>query len=703
MVVPTSIWRRKTMSDLLIEILTEELPARFVDDAQAQLSERVTGHLDEAFINHGEVRSLSTPRRLVVLVRDVAEQTASRSIEAKGPPKSSSYDAEGKPTAALLGFCRGYGVDPSDAYSADVAGKTYMHVRKTIPGQESSQLVEAFLTRLPHEITFPKMMHWEESGFQFARPIRGLLALLGTVVLHWEIAGVQGSNVTFGLRVGKSKPVTVTSPEDYMRRLREAFVIVDPSERRRLIEKQIERLLRPLGFKVGDNAGNLLDEVVNLVEYPTVFLGDLPAIATELPESVVRSVLQEQMHSFLVYDQGGNVVPHFISVRNGLSDFIDIVRRGNESVANARLLDANFFIHEDMREPLEAYVGRLDSLVFMDRLGTMADKTRRLEELAAGASTYAEVTPGDQTAVVAAAHLAKADLATNMVKEYTSLQGEIGSVYLSREGLSPDVVSAIREQYIPRSPSEDVASTKTGRLLGIMDKIDTLVGILGTGFNPSGSEDPYGLRRAGNGVVRTIVEAREPVNLEVLVARSIQCYRSSVPLPHPEDLQQKVVEYLRGRITQYFKERQMTKEFGPLESLPLSELSSAPERMTALHEAAGSALLVPLADSHRRIQNITKTLPPVATLPADLALTEPEEIALRQAVEAAAPRIQQYLSRREYGRAIEVCEELASPVALFFDRVLVMATDERVRSARLLLLCYLKYILGSVCDYSKLT
>jgi glycyl-tRNA synthetase beta chain len=547
------------------------------------------------------------------------------------------------------------------------------------------------------------MMHWEESGFQFARPIRGLLALLGTTVLRWEIAGVQSSNVTYGLRVGKPKPVTVSSPEDYMRRLREAFIIVDPLERRRLIEKQAERLLRPLGFKLGDNADGLLDEVVNLIEYPTVFLGDLPAIATELPESVVRSVLQEQMHSFLVYDQDGNVVPHFLSVRNGLSDFIDIVRRGNESVANARLLDAAFFIKEDVREPLETYVSRLDSLVFMDKLGTMADKTRRLGELAAAAPAFATVAPDEQAAVVAAAHLAKADLATNMVKEYTSLQGEIGSVYLSREGQSAEVVSAVREQYVPRSPSEDVASTRTGRLLGIIDKVDTLVGILGTGFNPSGSEDPYGLRRAGNGIVRTIVEARETVDLEVLVARAIECYQSSAPLPHPEDLQRKVLDYLRGRIAQYFKERQMTKEFAPLESLPLSELGSVSERMHALSEAAGHPLLVPLADSHRRIQNITKTLPPVSTLPADLVLTEPEEIALRNAAETAAPQIQHHLLQREYAEAIESCERLATPVALFFDRILVMATDERVRSARLLLLCYLKYILGSVCDYSKLT
>jgi glycyl-tRNA synthetase beta chain len=691
------------MSDLLIEILTEELPARFIDSAQAQLAERVKTHLDESFISHGEVRGLSTPRRLVVLVRDVLERTNPRTTEVKGPARSSSYDADGKPTAALLGFCRGQGVEPAAAYSADVAGKTYMHVQKTTPGQESSHLIGEFLTRLPHEITFPKMMHWEESNFQFARPVRGLLALLGTVVLPWEIAGVRSSNVTFGLRVGKPRPVTVNSPDDYMRRLREAFVIVDPSERRRLIQKQTERLLKPLGFKLGDNSGSLLDEVVNLVEYPTVFLGDLPETATELPESVVRSVLQEQMHSFLVYDRDGNVVPHFLSVRNGLSDFIDIVRRGNESVANARLLDAAFFIHEDVRMPLEAYVSRLDSLVFMDKLGTMADKTRRLEKLAARASTYAVVTPEEQTAITAAAHVAKADLATNMVKEYPSLQGEIGSVYLSREGRSPEVVSALREQYVPRSPSEDVASTKTGRLLGIMDKIDTLTGILGTGFNPSGSEDPYGLRRAGNGIIRTIIEAREPVDIEALVARTIECYQATVPLPRPEDLQQKVIDYLRGRIAQYFKERQMTREYAPLESLPLTELSSASDRMHSLGDVSEDALLVPLSDSHRRIQNITRELPAVSALPADLILTEPEEIALRQTAELAAPRIQHALLCQDYTQAIRICEELASPVALFFDRVLVMATEERVRSARLLLLCYLKYILGSVCDYSKLT
>ena len=691
------------MSDLLIEILTEELPARFVDSAQTQLVEHVKTHLDESFIGHGDVRGFSTPRRLVVLAQNVKEQTDARATEVKGPAKASSYDAQGNPTPALLGFCRGQGVDVASTYIVDVAGKSYVYARKTIAGQKSSDLVETFLPRLPHEVTFPKMMHWEESGFQFARPIRGLLALLGTDVLHWEIAGVQSSNTTFGLRVGKSKPITVISPEDYMRKLREAFVIVDPVERRHLIKKQAEKLLKPLGFKLGENMGDLLDEVVNLVEYPSAFLGDLPSIAAELPESVVCSVLQQQMHSFLLYDQNDKVVPHFLSVRNGLTDFIDIVRRGNESVANARLLDAAFFIQEDMREPLETYVGRLDTLIFMDKLGTMAAKTLRLERLSARATVYASVTPEEEATLVAAAHLSKADLATSMVKEYTSLQGEIGGVYLSRAGGSPEVVAAIREQYLPRSPSEDIPATRAGRLLGVIDKIDTLTGILGTGFNPSGSEDPYGLRRAGNGIVRTIVESRESVDLETLVNNAIEGYQATGSLPHPEDLQQRILDYLKGRITQYFKEKQLTQEYAPLEYLPLVELGSIPERMQALHEAAGDAVLVTLADSHRRIQNITKGLPVATSLPADLLLTDPEELVLRQSVEAVAPQILQFLEVRKYPEAIRTCEELAVPVTAFFDRVLVMATDERVRSARLLLLCYLKYILGLVCDYSKLT
>jgi glycyl-tRNA synthetase beta chain len=691
------------MSDLLIEILTEELPARFIDSAQAQLVERVTTHLDESFIGHGDVRGFSTPRRLVVLAQNVKDQTDARTSEVKGPAKASSYDVQSNPTPALLGFCRGQGVHPADTYVIDVAGKSYVYARKTIPGQKSFELIEAFLPHLPHEVNFPKMMHWEESGFQFARPIRGLLALLGTNVLRWKVAGVQSSNTTYGLRVGKPKPVTVTCPEDYMRRLREAFVIVDPAERRRQIERQADKLLKPLDFKLGDNMGDLLDEVVNLVEYPSVFLGELPAIATELPESVVRSVLQQQMHSFLVYDQNGNVVPRFLSVRNGLTDFIDVVRRGNESVANARLLDAAFFIQEDMRKPLEAYVDQLETLIFMDRLGTMATKTVRLEHLADRVMEFASVTPEEGATLVAAAHLSKADLATSMVKEYTSLQGEIGSVYLSRSGGSPDVASAIREQYIPRSPSEDIPATRVGRLLGVIDKVDTLTGILGTGFNPSGSEDPYGLRRAGNGIVRTIVESRESVDLVVLVQKAVEGYLAAGSLPHPEDLQQKVLDYLKGRVAQYFKEKQLTREYAPLETLPLVELSSAPERMQALHEAAGDTILVTLADSHRRIQNITKGLPSATSLPADLLLTDPEELVLRQAAEVAAPRILQFLAARKYPEAIRTCEELAVPVTAFFDHILVMATDERVRSARLLLLCYLKYILGLVCDYSKLT
>lgn len=691
------------MTDLLIEILTEELPSRFITDAQNQMADRVASHLDALSIGHGDVHSFSTPRRLVVLVQAVKEQTESRTVDVKGPPASISYDVEGNPTAALLGFCKGQGIGLDSIRIEEQEGKSYIYARKTVPGQRASELIESFLSHLPREITFPKMMRWEESGFQFARPIRGLTALLGTEVLNWEIADVQGSNTTFGLRVGKPKALVVSSPDEYMRKLREAFVIVDPLERRRLIEKQSERILKPLGFKMGDNAGDLLDDVVNLIEYPSVFLGNLPAIAVELPESVVRSVLQQQMHSFLVYDMDNNVVPHFLSVRNGLTDFIDTVRQGNESVANARLMDAAFFIEEDLQHPLEAYADRLDTLIFMDALGTMADKTLRLEQLASLAPSYASLTPEDTAVLVTAAHLSKADLATNMVKEYTSLQGEIGSVYLQRKGAPVVLASAIREQYIPRSPSEDIAQSKIGRLLGLIDKIDTITGILGTGFNPSGSEDPYGLRRAGNGIVRTIVESGDSIDLELLVSKSIEAYENTNVLQHQDDLLQRVLGYLKGRILQYFKEKRLASDYAPFEYLPLADLGSVPARMRALRDIGNSAALVALADSHRRIQNITKGLPEADRLPDDMLLTEPEELDLKHLSEQALPRVMDSLAAHQYAEAIRICEELAGPITVFFDRILVMAPDENVRSARLLLLCYLKYILGRVCDYSKLT
>lgn len=691
------------MSDLLIEIFTEELPARFINGAEAQFVEHVVAHLDELFITHGEAHEYATPRRLIAYIADVAEQTEPRTDEVKGPAKAVSYDAQGNPTQALLGFCRGHSVDPTQVYTAETAGKTYVYVRQTVPGQQSHELIETFLPRLIHEISFPKMMHWEESGLQFARPIRALTALLGTRVLHWEVAGVCGSNITFGLRVGKPKPITVTSPDDYFRRLREAFVIVDPAERRKLIEKQAEKLLKPMGLKLGENAAGLMDEVVNLVEYPTAFVGNLPDIAAQLPESVVRSVLQQQMHSFLVYDQNNKFVSHFLSVRNGLTDFIDIVRRGNENVANARLLDAAFFMQEDTRKPLDAYLPQLDTLVFMDKLGTMKAKTDRIEELAAHATDFSQLKETEQNTLVKAAHLAKADLSTNMVKEYTELQGEIGSVYLQRTGSSDDVAAAIREQYMPRSAAENVASTQAGRLLGIIDKVDTLAGILGTGFNPSGSEDPYGLRRAGNGIIRTILEARERIDLVRLVHESIETYHTANILEETGNLEEKVIDYLKGRILQYFKEKQLIHEFEPLEDLPLLELNTVSERMHALREVADDAALITLSDSHRRIQNITKGHPAVAELPGDLSLTEPEEIALLEATGKAAPIIGADVACGDYTDAIRACEKLAAPITTFFDRILVMATDEHVRSARLLLLCRLKYILGSVCDYSKLT
>jgi glycyl-tRNA synthetase beta chain len=692
----------KNMSDLLLEILVEELPARFVDSASSQLCQLVVNHLDELYISHGDARGLATPRRLVVLVQSVAEATEPRTADVKGPPRLASYDSDGHPTAALAGFCRTQEVDVSEVHDVEMQGRTYVFATKTIPGQQSSRLIESFLPRLLREISFPKTMRWEESGLQFARPIRALTALLGETQLSWEAAGVVGSNTTFGLRVGKPRPISFVNADEYFRKLREAFVILDRAERKRSIEKQASRLLSPSPFHLGSDADTLFDDVVNLVEYPTVFLGELPATATGLPAVVVRSVLEEQMHSFPLYDGDNAIAPQFLSVRNGLGDFIEKVRHGSENVANARLMDASFFIKEDTRHPLASFVPKLDSLMFMDRLGNMAQKTSRLETMARHAGEYSKLSPHDVDVLAAAARVAKADLATSMVKEYTSLQGEMGRVYLEKEGAPADVAAAVREQYLPRSATDAVASTRCGRLLGILDRVDTIVGILGTGFNPSGSEDPYGIRRAGNAIVRTILEQAESIDLERLTSVDMRAYEESGIQLESGNLQTNVLEYLAGRVVQYYKERQSSRDYAPFDALPLDQLATVPARINALRERSGDAGLSALADSHRRIQNITKGIEDTTVLPADLPLTEPEERTLRDNAEVCASNVSRFLSLGQYGEAIRSCEALTPSISQFFDKILVMTHDDSLRSARLLLLCYLKHILGSVCDFSRL-
>jgi glycyl-tRNA synthetase len=497
----------------LLEIGTEELPAGDLEAALSQLRETVLALLKDERLDHGNITILGTPRRLVVSVDSLAPTQTSLEEVIKGPPAGRAFDSSGEPTKAAEGFARSKGVPVSDLEVREIDGGQYVVATVRQTGRSTSDVLKYALPSLIASLRFEKSMRWNSSNKPFSRPIRWLLALHDSHIIPFRYADVDAQNSTRGLRFVEPLIITVNTPDDYFAALKDQGIILDPEERRARIAEQAAELAASVGGKIPDDPA-LLSEVTNLVEQPTALLGHFEEEYLKLPDAVLIAVMKKHQRYFPVVDSDGHLMPYFVAVRNGGEEHLDSVRRGNEEVIRARFADADFFYREDVKQPLEDFLPRLDTLTFQEQLGSMLDKTQRLEKLVPQLAEMLGLNDREREIAQRAARLCKADLATQMVVEFTSLQGVMGREYALKSGEDQAVAEAIYEHYLPRFSGDALPETKAGLVVGLADRLDSLLGLVTMGLLPSGSSDPYQLRRDAIGVIQILTEHQLSFSLE---------------------------------------------------------------------------------------------------------------------------------------------------------------------------------------------
>ena len=691
-----------TTASLLIEVGTEELPPKALRALMDAFAAGVVTSLDGYHVVHGAVKAFATPRRLAVIVKDVADRVEPVARIEKGPPVSVAFDADGKPGKAALAFAKRHGV-PVDALqrvTTDKGEKVCVETRGevTFLADMAADIVASALASLP----IPRRMRWGAGDAEFVRPVHWLVMLHGDEPIDGEVLGVRSGRTTHGHRFHAPEPITVDSADSWPGQLEnEGRVIADFERRRQLVVDGVNAAAREAGGEIVDG-DSLYDEVTALVEWPVPLTGHFEAAFLDLPPEVVISTLTGHQRYFPVAGADGDLLPAFVTVANLDSTNPAAVRDGNERVIRPRLADAAFFWDSDRRRGLASRLEALRDVVYQQGLGTLADKSSRVAKLA---QTVAAAAGADDAAAARAAELAKCDLLTGMVGEFPDLQGVMGGYYAAADREPEAVSTAIRDQYRPRFAGDALPATAEGRALAVADKLDTLAGIFALGKSPSGNRDPFGLRRAALGVVRILVEGGIDVDLVALLAQAA-ALQPADKLPENE-LVEALYTFITERMRRYSMDRDPglgTETFDAvLDRRPVS-LTDLDARLQAVQAFLGLDAAQSLAAANKRIANILrKAGPDVDHEIVAKRLVEPAEQALFEALQAARADVTPLLAARSYTAALERLAGLRAPVDRFFDDVMVMADDAAVRNNRLALLGELRQSFLDIADLSRLS
>ncbi|MFB5266172.1 glycine--tRNA ligase subunit beta [Paenibacillus enshidis] len=686
--------------DLLFEIGLEEVPARFIPAAIAQLKERMTQWLDSSRIAHGAVEGYATPRRLAVLVREVAEKQEDVQEEVKGPSRKIAQDEQGNWSKAALGFARSQGVDPELFTFKELGGVEYIYATKSSIGVPTSEVLAEGLTGILHAMTFPKFMRWASYDFKFVRPIRWLVAMYGTDVIGVEIAGVKAGNVTRGHRF-LGQDAVIAQPAAYVETLRGEQVIADIEERQRMILEQIEALAAEKNWKIAVK-DDLLAEVLFLVETPTVLFGTFDPSFLNIPQEVLITSMREHQRYFPVLDDKGELLPYFVTVRNGGKDSLDVIAKGNEKVLRARLSDAKFFYEEDQRLEIKDAVSKLESIVFHEELGTVGDKVRRVRRIADMLAQQLGASADTGESVSRAADICKFDLVTQMVYEFPELQGVMGEDYARKAGEKEEVAKAVFEHYQPRFAGDDVPSTLAGAIVSIADKLDTITGCFSIGIIPTGSQDPYALRRQAAGIVQIVLERELSVGLPELFTIALDIHQNFGSMKRSaEEVRKDLHEFFGLRVKKLLSETLRYDVVDAVFSAGYDDVASVVGRGAALMDAVQSGeAFKNTVESFNRVGNLAAKAVHASVNPEVFA--DAGEKNLYAAWQGVHQPYLEALGQRKTAEALALAGQLTAAVTSFFDSVMVMADDEGVRNNRLALLAVIHGDLKRFADFSKL-
>ena len=679
--------------DLLFEIGAEEIPAGFMPNILGQLKQLAETKLNDAHLPFESIETYGTPRRLALIVKGIADASAEISERHKGPSASIAYDADGNATKAAIGFARGKGLDVADLVVED----GYIYAETKTAGVPAKDIVSEMLPQLITGLNFPKSMHWGDLDAKFVRPVRWLVALLDEEVIPVEFATVKSGNVSRGHRFLGADEITIKNAASYVDTLKENFVMVDQDARRELISKQLHDIAASKNASiVWDD--DLLEEINYLVEWPTALCGGFEESYLALPDAAIITPMKDHQRYFPLVGQDGKLLPMFLTVRNGSDHSIEVVQAGNERVLRARLDDAKFFFNEDRKKPLIDRQDGLTKIVFQEGLGNLADKTERLLTLGRVFSEECELHEDARVVLERATELAKTDLTTGMVTEFTELQGVMGKEYALLDGESPEVAEAIFEQYLPRFAGDVLPQTEAGKVLSIIDKIDNIVATFSRGLIPTGSQDPYALRRQTIGILNILLNSEWNISLRPIIVESMNLL--NVPADKQDELLGQVEEFITLRLKNIFLDREVPHHVIDL-------LLSNNELSVADAEGLVKALLanridenVELVQAFTRMYNLVKDVT-YTGVDESLLKEEAERALYEMATKASEASIDAW-DKNDYDAVVAVPATLVPAINTFFEDVMVMDKDEAIKANRLQLVRLAYSVMAIIGDISAL-
>ncbi|WP_026692865.1 glycine--tRNA ligase subunit beta [Peribacillus kribbensis] len=686
-----------TNRDVLIEIGLEEMPARFVTSSMNQLAEKIEAWLHERQIEFSGITAFSTPRRLAVSIKGTAQFQKDVNEEAKGPAKKIALDQEGNWSKAAMGFARGQGVTVEDLFFKELNGVEYVYVNKFIKGQEVRNLLPE-LKDLITSLTFPKNMRWADEDLRFVRPIKWLMALYGEEIIPFSIAGVQTGNETRGHRFLGESSVIQTAGE-YEAKLKSQKVIADPAERKQMILSQIKQIEKDQNWTIPVDE-ELLEEVNNLVEYPTALFGTFEEEFLELPEEVLVTSMKEHQRYFPVKNKEGKLLPFFVTVRNGNDEHLDIVARGNEKVLRARLADAAFFYNEDKKTSIEDSLKKLESIVYHEELGTLAEKVTRVRKLTSLIAETWGLNAEEQKLADRAAEISKFDLVTHMVYEFPELQGHMGEKYALLKGEDARVAAAINEHYMPRNAEDSVPSSSIGSIVSLAEKLDTITACFSIGIIPTGSQDPYALRRQASGIVSILAENNTDVRLEELLESALSIIEEEkLAKDSVENIKKELLTFFKARVKHLLNERKVRYDLidAVLEN-EIGSVSSLVERAEVLEAKRSSEGFKETVEALSRVMNIS------SKAEIDVAI---DENLFENSYESGLNKkymsiLDEYASVKSEEERYEVLASLQPEIEEYFEHTMVMADDETIRNNRLALLSAVTKAIRQFAEWNKI-
>ncbi len=693
---------------LLIEIVTEEIPAGYIAPALAAMSKLTREKLSQARIGHGAARTYGTPRRLALVIDEVAERQTSITEEILGPPKSVAFDLEGRPTKAALGFAKNQGVSVRRLAIKATAKGDYVYVKRTDQGYTSRNVLSRILPEVIRSIPFPKSMRWANLNLTFARPVHAVIALLGDRIIPFTLERVKSGRHSLGHRFMHPKKVKLDRASEYLATLKPAYVVADIEERKAIIEREISEAANNLGGQIlKDDA--LLEIVTHLVEYVSASAGRFDSTFLEVPREVLITAMREHQKYFAVVDSNDRLLPCFVAVNNTPVEDLQVVTTGHERVLRARLEDARFFFEADVKTPLPEMIEKLKGVTFQAKLGSMFDKMCRVEGLAA---QVAELTsPAIKPELCSAARFCKADLTSQMVGEFPKLQGTMGRIYAQRAGQPESVCRAIEEHYMPLRSGSPLPPSLPGSLLSIADKMDTVCACFGIGLVPTGATDPYAIRRQVVGIIRIILDRELSISLSTLIDSQLTLLGTKIG----RDLKktrQDILDFFRHRLEQILADRGFAKDLiAAVAASSIDPLPAVVKRAQALTTLKAKPDFDALATAFKRVVNIIRKareegqiIPSDQPPRIDPSLFQDDcEKALYQTLQQVKDRALKDVEAGTYDDALVAVSTLKPPIDAFFDGVMVLTEDERIKQNRLILLSEISDLFATFADFSKIS